>query len=89
MDETVMEMKDSKGKALASLILGVIGVVAWLLPLVGVPVTLTGFILGILGRKSSRKSMAFIGIVLCGLFLIISVVNAGLGAYLAVQSLNK
>jgi hypothetical protein len=38
------------GKAIASLVLGLLGILAWLLPLVGLPITLVGLILGIVDR---------------------------------------
>lgn len=81
-NEALIESKDNKGIALASFILGLVGIVAWIIPFSGLPVTITGFIMGILGRKSSRKSFAITGIILCSIFLIATVVNAGLGAYI-------
>lgn len=79
---------DKKGKALASFILGLCSIVGWILPIIGVPVTITGFVLGIIGLKSSRKVMAIIGIVLCVIFFIASGVNAAWGAYNAIQALS-
>jgi MFS family permease len=89
MDETYVQVKDNKGKALASLILGAVSVVAWLIPLFGLPVTIVGLVMGILGRNSTRKSMAIIGIVLCSLFLIVTLINAIIGAIAAVSMINS
>lgn len=87
MDEFVQE-KDNKGKALASFILGWVSILAWCIPLFGLPVTIVGLVLGILGRKSSRKTMAIVGIVLCSLFLVASIINAVLGALNAINVMN-
>lgn len=84
MDETIVQVRDNKGKALASLILGLFSIIAWIIPLFGLPVTVVGLIMGILGRKSTRKRMAIAGIILSIIFLIATVVNASLGAYYAI-----
>lgn len=76
----VPQVKDRKGMALASMILGLVGIVVWLLPILGVPVTIIGLILGILGVKSSRKGMAIAGIILCSLFLLASIGSSVIGA---------
>ena len=46
--------KKSSGKATASLILGIISLVAWLLPLIGYPVSIVGLCLGISDRKKEK-----------------------------------
>jgi hypothetical protein len=48
------------------------------------PVTITGLVFGIRVRHSSARGKAIAGIVLCSIFLTVSVVNAALGAYLRV-----
>ena len=73
---------DGRGKATASLVLGLVAIVGWCIPLVGVPLTITGLVLGIKGLGSSRRGMAIAGITLCTIFLMLSIVNAGIGAYL-------
>ena len=74
--------KDQKGLAIASLVLGIVGMVAWIIPLFGFPAAMTGLVLGIMGQKSSAKTMAIIGIALSGLALVATIVNAAWGAYL-------
>jgi hypothetical protein len=65
------------------MILGIIGMVAWLLPCVGIPVTVTGLILSIIGRRSvSRKGMALAGIILSGIALALTLINLFLGVLL-------
>ena len=74
---------NEKIMAIASLVLGVINLCAWFLPICGIPLSLVGLVLGFLGMKDqSQKTLAIIGIVLCGLGLLAGCVNAAYGAYL-------
>jgi hypothetical protein len=70
------------GKAIASLCLGLFGLLAWLLPIIGLPTTITGLVLGIKSVSGPRKGMATAGIVLCIIGLVLSIANAAIGAYL-------
>jgi hypothetical protein len=70
------------GKAVASLCLGLFGLIAWLLPIIGFPVTITGLVLGIKSLNGPRRGMATAGIVLCIIGLVITTINAAIGAYL-------
>lgn len=70
------------GKAIWSLCLGLFGLLAWLLPIIGLPTTITGLVLGIKSVNGPRKGMATAGIVLCIIGLVLSTGNAALGAYL-------
>lgn len=69
-------------KAIASLCLGLFGLVAWFLPIIGLPVTITGLVLGIKSLNGARNGMATAGIVLCIIGLVLSTANAAIGAYL-------
>lgn len=70
------------GKAIASLCLGLFGLIAWLLPIIGFPVTITGLVLGIKSMYGPRKGMATAGVVLCIIGLVVTTINAAIGAYL-------
>ncbi|MEW6025730.1 MAG: DUF4190 domain-containing protein [Planctomycetota bacterium] len=70
------------GLVIASLVLGIIGLIAWCLPIFGLPVTITGLVLGIKGLNSSKRGMAIAGIVMSSLGLLFSLANAAWGAYL-------
>jgi hypothetical protein len=70
------------GKAIASLCLGLFGLIAWFLPIIGLPVTITGLVLGIKSLNGPRNGMATTGIVLCIIGLVLSTANAAIGAYL-------
>ena len=62
-------------KTKTSLILGIISLIAWLLPIVGVPVSLVGLIFGIKLKYNPGIVLNIIGLMLC-------VANAAIGAYM-------
>jgi uncharacterized membrane protein len=66
----------------ASLVLGILGVFAWIFPLAGFPITITGLILGILGQKKENKNVAIAGMILCIITLVATIINSAIGAYL-------
>jgi RNA polymerase subunit RPABC4/transcription elongation factor Spt4 len=72
--------KDKKGFAITSLVLGIVGCIAWLLPLLGYPVTILGLIMGVVGYKSSKKGMALAGIILSIIGFIATIINSVVGA---------
>lgn len=71
-----------EGKAVASLVLGIVGMLFWLLPILGLPVTVVGVAMGVKGREGSRRGMATAGLVLSIIGLVLTVINAAIGAYL-------
>ena len=72
---------DKSGHATASLVLGIIGLIAWFIPLLGFPVTIVGLIFGVLGQKSSKKAIAVAGLVLSIVGLVVTIINSAIGAY--------
>lgn len=79
---------DKKGLAIASLVLGILNLCTWLLPICGGPMAIVGLILGILGLKSSQKTLAIIGIVLSGLGLLASLINGIAGLAFGLSNPN-
>ncbi len=78
------------GLAVAGFVLGIISLLAWLLPICGAPVAIIGLVLSILGRGSpTRRTLATIGLVLCIVGILLSVGNAAVGIYLAAQKLGQ
>ena len=71
-------MNKQNNKAIAGLVLGITSLLAWLLPLLGYPVSIVGIIMGALGKKSEKKNIAIVGLVL-------SII--GYGVYLALNEL--
>lgn len=76
-----MAVPDSKsGLAIAGLVLGIISMVAWLLPICGFPISIVGIVLSGLGMGSTtRKTMATIGLVLSIVALALALGNSVLG----------
>lgn len=74
--------QDSPGKATAGMILGIIGIFAWCIPCLGLPITITGLVFSVKGLKSSGHGMAVAGLVLNIIGLVLSIINAAIGAYL-------
>ncbi len=83
------EVDGTGGKATASLVLGLISIITWIIPLIGLPTTITGLVLGIKGLGPQRRGKAIAGIVLSVIFLVITVLNAALGAYMAANGRLK
>ena len=83
----VAQPQQGGGMAIAALVLGIIGLIAWLLPICGFPVTIVGLILGFIARRSpARRGMATIAIVLCVIGLVLSIGSAAFGVYVATQN---
>ena len=55
-------MNKQNNKAIAGLVLGITSLLAWLLPLLGYPVSIVGIIMGALGKKSEKKKHCNCGI---------------------------
>ena len=69
------------GKATTGLVLGIIGLIAWFIPLIGAPITIIGLVFSIKGLKSLKRGVAITGIVLSSIGLFATIVNASIGAY--------
>lgn len=62
--------------------LGIFSLVAWLLPVVGLPVSIVAIVLGGTARSRGAGSMASWGLVLGIIGLALSLINAAAGVYL-------
>ena len=79
--------KKSSGKATASLILGIISLVAWLLPLIGYPVSIIGLCLVISNVKKEKNTFSKVGIILSAIGLGITAINSIAGVIIALKQL--
>ena len=68
------------GKSTASMVLGIVGIILSLIPVVGLPVNATGLMLGIKARKQRKNKRATAGFVMCIVGLSLTDVNMILGA---------
>ena len=67
-------------------IFGLISIIAWILPLIGYPITICGIVFSVKGFKSkTAKTKAIIGLVLSILFLLVTLGNSILGVIQALQ----
>lgn len=74
-------MADDSKMAVAGLVLGVVGVVAWLLPVAGAPIGILGLVLSIKGLQSQQRRVAIAGTALCGLGIGLTVIKWAVRAY--------
>ncbi len=80
---------NEKIMAIASLVIGVINLCAWLLPICGIPLALVGVVLGFLGMKDeSQRMLAIAGIGLSAFSLLLACGNAIYGVYMATQGMS-
>lgn len=64
--------------AIVSLVIGIVSILpSIIVPICSFIATIAGIVLGILGLKSQRKTLAIIGIILCILVLIYSTFSPG------------
>jgi len=82
MDSTQTQPQPKQGKPVTALVLGIVGMIAWLIPIIGLPVQITGLVFGIKALKSPKRGMAIAAIVLCIIGLVLTIINAAIGAYL-------
>lgn len=75
-------VKDKNGKAVTALVLGIVGLIAWVVPIAGLPVQILGLIFGVKAMHSAKRSLAIAGLVLSIVGLVLTVANISIGAYL-------
>lgn len=87
MEENTNQVKNTNGMAIASLILGIVGLVAWLIPLIGYPVNIIGLVLGIISNKKQKNKFSKAGIILSSIGLGITAINSIAGVILVLKDL--
>ncbi len=82
-----IEQTDSRGGvAIAGFVLGILSVLAWVLPICGYPATIAGIICAVMGLASTRRrTLAMVGLVLAILGFVATLGNSILGV---MQRLN-
>lgn len=78
----------TNGYAVASLVLGCIGLVGWLLPIIGYIVGILAIVFGCISKKSRKNSMSTIGIVMAVVTLILSATNSILGVLMTLGQIS-
>ncbi len=74
----------NKKTAMPSLILGIIGLVAWFIPIIGLPVGIIGLVMGVKALKLNRTT-ATIGIILSTICIVLTIINGAIGAYMGLR----
>lgn len=74
--------KGKEGKAFIGFILGLCSIIAWFLPIIGLPVTVIGIIFSSLGMNSAKRGQAVAGLILSIIFLVLTVINSLAGLML-------
>ncbi len=69
--------------AVFSVGLGLLGLIGWMLPILGIPMAATGLVLGWRALGSARRRLAILGSALCVVVLVLAVMNAGVNVYVA------
>lgn len=75
-------------KAKISFILGLISLVAWIIPIIGIPVSIVGIVQGVKAWNSGKHSFAVAGVTLSIIGLVLGIINASIGAYMGVTGQN-
>jgi len=78
--------KSGSGKAVASLVLGILGFVGALIPIIGLIMGITALVLGITSKNSTKKGMATAGLILGIIVIILSLVFWGFNIFVGVQN---
>jgi hypothetical protein len=77
-NEPVVEQpqQDDKKKkfAIAGFVLGLVGLVAWLVPILGLADGIVGIIMSVKGLKSEKRTFALIGLILSIVGIVASIV---------------
>jgi hypothetical protein len=76
----------TNGAAVAALVIGIISMIAWLLPIVGIPLSIVGIVYGTRGRRLfTNRTMATVGLVLCIIALVLAAINSLAGVMMAMH----
>lgn len=78
-NETEEIKKVGGSKSIASFVLGLVGLIAWIIPLFGYPVTIVGLSLGCVARKNEKNGFSLAGIILSIITLILTLANSIIG----------
>lgn len=81
--DSMIKTDANNKKATISLIIGLIGIVTWVLPIVGLPLAIVGIVFARKGMNSNKKRIAQIGLILCILSFFATFANASIGVYQA------
>ncbi|MDS0528088.1 hypothetical protein NNC19_20545 [Clostridium sp. SHJSY1] len=70
------------------LILGILGLIAWFIPIIGLPVNVAGIIVSIIKVKSEKTTISKVGLAFSIIGLILTFINGYLGYQLMMSKLS-
>lgn len=73
---------ETKPSGTAGLVLGIISMILWILPILGLPLSICGLVVSIKAQNKGASGKATAGIILCIIALVLTIINAAIGAYL-------
>lgn len=79
---------EQNNKSYAGFVLGIISLIAWILPLAGYPVSIVGLVLSIKAKKNPANTTAVAGIVTSIIGLVLTCINSFLGVLLNLAVLS-
>lgn len=74
--------------AVAGFVLGLVGLIAWLLPILGLVVGILAIVFSAQGMSSMKRGMAVAGLILAIIGIILTLINGALGAYMGATGKN-
>jgi len=82
LNENIINNKTNEKASQANigLILGLCSILAWFIPLIGYPVTISGIVFSAKGLDSDNKGKAIVGLILSIIFLGVTLINSIAGA---------
>lgn len=87
-DPNALTNEKVEQKATVGFILGLCSLIAWIIPLIGYPVTIVGIVFSAGGRKAiNNRIKARVGLILSILGLIASLINSILGVLMHLERL--
>ena len=78
-----------KDSSTVGLVLGLVSIIAWIIPLIGFPVTICGIIFSAKSLNTPGRGKAMAGLILSIIFLCLTILNSIVGAIIAVVGMSQ
>ena len=78
-----------KDNSSTGLVLGLVSIIAWVIPLIGFPVTICGIIFSAKSLNTPGRRKAIAGLILSIIFLCLTILNSIVGAVIGVMNATQ
>ena len=78
-----------KDRSTTGLVLGLVSIVAWLIPIIGFPVTICGIIFSAKSLDTPGRGKAIAGMILSIIFLCLTILNSIIGAIIGFMNATQ